>query len=181
MVGVFRPGARGDVDGETPEVDGALLDDVVQQVKDAFYLVANDIGADLVPLKSLKLTVKTVLEWTVAGGPKFKIPFVEVEIELGHSITHERTHTIEIELKPPAADVAEAAREALAPQLAEALRTIRRTVQAAASSEPKLELGEGTIELNFVVTHDSKAKLIVFSRERKDVTTHTLLVTVGKP
>jgi NTP-dependent ternary system trypsin peptidase co-occuring protein len=181
MSSTVRPGTN-PVDAPGADVPGVLLEDVVQQVKDAFELIALDPGADLVPLKSLKMTLTSVLEWTISGGPKLKIPFLELELELGHSITREQTQTVEIELVPPKKEAEGLApREALAPQLAEALRTIRRTVQAAAAKNPPLKLLEGSVELNLVVTRDSTAKLIVFSGERKDVTTQKLLVSVGGP
>jgi hypothetical protein len=169
------------IDGNGQTVAGIPLADVLRQVNLAFYVVANEPGSDLVPLKAVELTLNTVLEWTVSFGPKFKIPFFDIEVELGHEITRSQTHTIVIKLKRPAPLEGFAPPPDIPESLAEGLRTIRQTVQAAAAGEPPLVLDEGSLELQFGISHDSTAKLIVFSGEYQKAWTHTLSVIVGQP
>lgn len=165
-------------DGEP--VAGVALEQVVEQVRRAFYLVANEPGSELVPLKGIELTLNTVLEWTASIGPKFKIPFVDIDVDLSQAVTRSQVHTVTIKLKRPAADTRWVAPPDLPTTLADGLRTIRKTVQTAAEGEPRLVLDEGSLELQFGVERDSSVSLLVFEVKRKSAWTHTLTVLVGE-
>lgn len=175
---------RADVDaGDGDTIAGVPLEEVLEQVRQGFYLVAKESGSDLVPLKGVELTLNTVLEWTAKFGPKFKIPFVDIEVDLSHTSTRSQVHTVTIKLKRPSAGLDErwTAPSDLPTTLADGLRTIRDAVKAAAAGDPPLELDEGSLKLQFGVGHDDTAKLIVFEAGRKSAWTHTLTVLVGEP
>lgn len=165
-----------------PSFQGAEVVDVVNQVKQAYAIVAQEGGADLIPLKSVELSLTAVTTFTIDAGVKFKIPFIDWELDVGHSVSEEYTHTIDMTLEPPVAGLAiDLGREPLSNQLVSALRTIRNVASAAPRGDIPLELAEGTVVLQFVVTRESKAEVLVVSGSRKDVTTHLLTVKVGTP
>jgi hypothetical protein len=164
----------------TPEFRGAEVVDVIDQVKQAFAIVSREAGADLIPLKSVELTLTAATTYTIDAGVKFKIPFLEWEVEIGHKVSEEYTHVIELSLEPPAADSRlDLGGEPISRQLVDALRTIRNVASKATQGDIPLALSEGSVDLQFVVTQESVAKVLVVSGERKSVTTHQLKVLVG--
>src|SRR3954454_4127446 len=113
--------------------DGAPVNDVVRQVKEAIHTYAKESGSQGqgVGLKSVELTLNVTTTKDVEGKPKFTIPFVEWEIGTNHKLTSEETQEIVLTLEPSAAvDLFESGE--VGSQILAALRTIGDVAKNAA-------------------------------------------------
>jgi hypothetical protein len=156
----------------------AEIDAIVTQVKGAILELEKDspAGGAQIQLKSAELTLNVAVTKSVGGDFKFQL--------FGHGfgggaeLTKVDTQTITLKLKPHGA-LAFAAVPGLQARLVNALRAIRDSVAAAAISEPKFDLDETTVELNFEIDKHGEISFIV-TGEGKTVNAQTITLTLGK-
>lgn len=162
---------------EASELAGQI-EKIVAQIKKAVLALDKDAPANggRITITEADLTLEAVLTKDVGGDFKFKI--FGHDLGGGTKLTKADTQTIEVKLKPRAADAMAFGDDEIATKLLAAMRAIRDGVSHAASDEPRFVLEEGSVELNFEVDKDGNLDFIV-AGERKSANTQTVKLTLG--
>lgn len=177
-----HPGATTDTSGsgapatasdEGNTRDGVDVEDVVRQVKQAI-VEANLSGGpddDLIVTKvGLRLSVVRVR----GGGvdAKWQVPVINKDVGGGWEKKWTSTNTVDVALKPPQiAGKAQALAEIdIKSELGRAIALVRSAVKAGAWGEPRFELGDATVELDFGVSNDGSITFLAKGEASKTTT-----------
>src|SRR4051794_21976443 len=162
---------------ETSELAGQI-NDIVTQIKKAILALEKDapVNEGRVTVTEADITLEAVV--TKSGGPDAKFKIFGHDIGFKGELSKEDTQTIEIKLKPRAADAMAFGSDDVSETLFEAMRAVRSGVAHAASDEPRFALDEATVELNFVTGTDGSIDFVI-AGERKTANTHTVKLTLA--
>jgi hypothetical protein len=166
-----------------PEAPGTDFSIVISKVKEGI-LEAQKRGAfdaALLPLKSLTLTLKTVVETDIGGAFKLTVPF---QIGASGSQQQQNTQTVVLTLTPPSPPLQVMMKmaveaETLENSLVKALLAIHKGVQAASVGDPPFVPDNATVELNFGIT-DQGEIAVLLQASGKIENTNTLKLELGK-
>jgi len=154
------------------------IDKVVDQVKKAVIEVDKDrpSGTDRLPIKDVGLTLRAGVKKEAGGDFKFKL--FGHDFGGGGKLTRDDTQTIELKLTPRKG--AEAfGKEDVSEKLVEAIRSIRDSASDAAASEPRFDMSEASVELNFEIDKHGEINFIVAGAGDK-TTSQTVKLTLGE-
>ncbi len=139
------------------------IDAVVGQVKQAIATVQGDSapGNRTVTITAAELTLNAVVTKDAGGNLKFRL--FGLDLGAGVELSKADTQTIVVTLKPvEAGEVAFAVvGEDVAGKLVSALRAIRGSVERAAADQPRFDVSEASVELNFQIDKDGTIDFIV--------------------
>jgi hypothetical protein len=172
---------------QEPAVTGMDFKAVISKVKEGIVEAEKRGAFDpaMLPLKSLTLTLKTVVETIEGGALKITIPFIG-QIGGGGSLEQLNTQTIVVTLISPPPPPPVAAVKGIRPatptlqnSLVEALVMIHEGVQAALVGDPPFVPDNATVELNFGVSEKGEIE-VVFQGSKDIENTNTLKLELGK-
>ena len=168
-----------------PEAPGTDFTVVISKVKEGI-LEAQKRGVfdpAWLPLKSLTLTLKTVVEVGVGGAFKITVP---VQIGVSASRQQQNTQTIVITLVPPQAPsvikdmaISKREQETIENSLVKSLVAIHEGVQAGLVGDPPFVPDNATVELNFGVTEEGEIE-VVLQASAEIENTNSLKLELGK-
>ena len=139
----------------SPEPEAVLIQELLSEIQTALARVQTDLaGAGIPPLQSVTLALVAEARRNVGGRINLFI------VSFGHKWEKDRTQSIELTLKPPkpTAPVKLAETPSIADQLASALVSAAKGVQAARENQSApLVTSALKVTLNFVVKADTAA------------------------
>ena len=169
-----------------PAATGMEVESVISQVKKAIFEAEKQVKDHaMMPIASLTLTLKTIVETDEGGELKITIPVVNLGFDLGVSLKQQETQTIVITLQPPQKVVAVQAlvyeeEETFQKDLVNAIVMIRDAVLAGSVGEPKLVLDQATVTINFVVSKGGQFEIVLKGSHNIEGT-NALELKLGKP
>ncbi len=153
------------------EVLGAEIEKVITGVKRAVK-AAQDSSKDgqIVEVEKLELTLKGLMQKGVGGELKVRIPIIDTALGTKAEITKQELQTIQLTLVP----MKKTTRSGFTPEkfereLVEAIKNIQDGIKNASSVEPKFELQNASIELNFVVNNKGEITLLAKGSTQSEI------------
>jgi len=141
--------------------DDSLVN-LVTQVKQAVEGAQAVLNEQKIQISQVLLQLKTTAQQKGEGGIGFKFEPLQIDVGVSGGISQGDIQTISMTLvpgRPKRLELESTAEE----ELIEAMQAIARAVEQAAQSQPFFSLKEATVELNFGVTKEGKAKFSIFS------------------
>jgi hypothetical protein len=162
--------------------DGVDVRDVITQVKYALFVAQSKVGQQDLGYKfgGVDIELKVVETRDATGKPVFKVPVLDWEIGPQLKIAQEQIQTISLSLAPIPKGQEALRAEPFDIPLTEALLEVAAIATFARQEEPKLALGDSSIEFQFGYTKDGKVTLLIFEGHMARATTHTLKVKLAK-
>lgn len=163
-------------------LDGLDIQDAITKVKYALYVAQLKAGQDALGVKlgGIDISLKVVETKDVTGKPVFKVPVLEWEIGGEVKIAREQVQTITLKLDAPKPEDAESITEdAFDIPLTAAILKIAEAARFAGQGDPKLVLGDSSVEFQFAYSRDGSMTLLIFEGHLARATTHTLTVRLA--
>jgi len=134
---------------------------LVREVKQAVQAAQAELLEQGITISQVDLQLKTTAKRDGGGDIGFKFEPLGIDVGLGGKIAKGDVQTISLSLVP--APLGMELESTPAEELVEALQAISGAVQEALGTQPDLALSEATVELNFGITKEGKAKFSIFS------------------
>jgi hypothetical protein len=152
-----------------------LIAVIKESIKEAGVSTSSDIHD--IQVTSVRLILRVVASKAIGGGLHFRVPFTGMEFSTGGKVSTQDTHTIDIELVPPSAQV-RGVRGDVEQTLVSAVQTIRAAAASAAVGDDPWVLSSGTVDIAFVITKSGSISLGVEGELSHEVT-HQLRLGLG--
>jgi hypothetical protein len=137
------------------------LGSLMGEVKEAVQAARPSLMEQGLDISQVDLQIKTTVKKDGSGGVGMKFEPLGIDVGVEGKVAKGDIQTISLSLVPgpPGMEFQSTPAE----DLAEALQAISEAVKKTVGTEPDFALSEATVELNFGITKEGKAKLSVFS------------------
>ncbi len=155
-----------------PEVLGEKIEKVITGVKRAVKAAQqSSTEGQVVEVEKLELTLKGLMQKSVGGELNIRIPILDTALGTKAEITNQEFQTIKLTLVP----IKKTTRSGFTPEkfereLVEAIKNIQEGIKNASSVEPRFELQDASIELNFVVNNKGEIALLMKGSAQSEAT-----------
>jgi hypothetical protein len=158
---------------------GVPVDELIAVIKESIKEAGVSTTSDTrdIEVTSVRLILMVVASESIGGGLHFRVPFIGMEFSTGGKVSKQDTHTIDIELVPPTAQV-RGVRGDVEQTLVSAIQTIRAAAASAAIGDDPWVLHSGTVDISFVITKAGSISLGVEGELSNEVT-HQLQLGLG--
>jgi hypothetical protein len=159
--------------------EGVPVNELIAVIKESIKEAGVSTTSDTRDIKvtSVRLILKVVASKSIGGALHFRVPFIGMEFSTGGKVSTQDTHTIDIELVPPTAQV-RGVRGDVEQTLVSAVQTIRAAAASAAVGDDPWVLSSGTVDISFVITKAGSISLGVEGELSHEVT-HQLQLGLG--
>jgi hypothetical protein len=137
------------------------LVNLVREVRQAVQAAQTEIFEQGITISLVDIQLKTTAKRDGGGDLGFKFEPLGIDVGLGGKIAKGDVHTISLSLVP--APLSMELESTPSEELVGAMKAISGAVQEALGSQQDFALREATVELNFGITKEGKAKFSIFS------------------
>ncbi|BDZ72168.1 trypco2 family protein [Methanobacterium petrolearium] len=166
-------------DGGIGESEGVAVGEIIGSVKRALIETQENMESSGMKIKSIQLKLKSIASENAGAGVTLQIPLLG-KLKIGSDISAKSVQTIFLTLKTPQTRKKSAyGLLELDEKLAKGILTLTEGIKAAACDQPILEMGESSIELNFILKSESDISFLIKAGFESELT-NTLKVIFEK-
>ncbi len=168
-----------DSDGGIRESEGVAIGEIIGSVKRALIETQEDMESSGIKIKSIQLKLKSIASEKAGAGVTLQIPLLG-KLKLGSDISAKSVQTTSLTLKTPKTPTKSVYKlMELDEKLAKNILSLTEGIKSAAYDEPLLEMGESSIELNFILKSESEISFLIEAGFESELT-NTLKVIFEK-